>query len=62
MGLIKRLFCEHEWEFDRNIYGDEINAAGGRRSWWRCPKCGAYRLDAHLYLELEDTRTEASER
>ena len=38
--LIKSTFCHHEWEWVRNIYGDEINAVGGRRSWWRCKKCG----------------------
>lgn len=40
MNIIKRLFCTHEYEFVRNIYGDEINWAGGKRSWWRCRKCG----------------------
>ena len=37
---VKRLFCEHEYEFVRNIYGDEINACGGYRSIWKCKKCG----------------------
>ena len=36
---VKRLFCEHEYEFVRNIYGDEINACGGYRSIWKCKKC-----------------------
>ena len=40
MNLLKRLFCEHEYEFVRNIYGDEINACGGYRSIWKCKKCG----------------------
>lgn len=40
MKLIKNLFCEHEYEFVRNIYGDEINACGGYRSIWKCKKCG----------------------
>lgn len=40
MKWIKRLFCEHEYEFVRNIYGDEINACGGYRSIWKCKKCG----------------------
>ena len=39
MKWIKRLFCEHEYEFVRNIYGDEINACGGYRSIWKCKKC-----------------------
>lgn len=37
---IKSLFCEHEYEFVRNIYVDEINACGGYRSIWKCKKCG----------------------
>lgn len=53
MSIVKRLFCRHEWEFVRNIYGDEINAAGGNRSWWRCRKCGKLVMDPHVYLELE---------
>ena len=36
---VKRLFCEHEYDFVRNIYGDEINACGGYRSIWKCKKC-----------------------
>lgn len=40
MNLLKRLFCEHEYEFVRNIYGDEINACRGYRSIWKCKKCG----------------------
>lgn len=40
MKWIKSLFCEHEYEFVRNIYGDEINACEGYRSIWKCKKCG----------------------
>ena len=32
--------CDHDYEFVRNIYGDEINWCGGYRSEWRCKKCG----------------------
>ena len=32
MNIIKYLFCKHEYEFIRNIYGDEINHVGGARS------------------------------
>lgn len=53
MNIIKRLFCKHDYEFVRNIHGDEIIAAGYRRSWWRCKKCGKMVLDPHLYLEHE---------
>jgi len=41
MNLIKRLYCRHaDWDFVRNIYGDEINYAGGARSLWSCAECG----------------------
>jgi len=33
-------FCNHEWKFNRNIYGDEIIYSGFHRSWWVCDKCG----------------------
>ena len=32
MNWIKRLFCAHRYEWVRNIYGDEINLSGGKRS------------------------------
>lgn len=51
MGLLRRLFCKHEWAWVRNIYGDEINAAGGKRSWWRCRKCGKCKLRSELHQE-----------
>lgn len=54
MRLIKMLFCHHEWEFERNIYGDEINYVGGDRSWWVCKKCGKHRHEPHLYLHYEE--------
>lgn len=54
MSILKRIFCRHEYEFVRNIYGDEINHVGGRRSWWRCPKCGAYKLCDKLYKEVSE--------
>ena len=40
MNWLKSLFCSHRFEFVRNIYGDEINGWGGKRSIWRCAKCG----------------------
>ena len=61
MDNIKRLFCKHEYEFERNIYGDEINHVGGCRSWWRCKKCGKLALDQALYLDLERKRVESDE-
>ena len=51
MNWIKSLFkrCEHEYEFVRNIYGDEINWCGGYRSLWKCKKCG--KLEYRTYLQ-----------
>ena len=47
---LKRLFCRHKKLVHlRNIYGDEINAAGGNRSWWLCVNCGRERLKPELY-------------
>lgn len=40
MNILKRLFCKHEFEWQRNIYGDEIHYCGGKRSIWKCKKCG----------------------
>jgi len=41
-AFFKRFFCRHaERRFIRNIYGDEINHFGGKRSLWRCLRCGA---------------------
>lgn len=53
MNWIKNLFkrCEHEYEFVRNIYGDEINHCGGYRSLWRCKKCGRLQWREQLYKE-----------
>lgn len=37
-----RLLCRHRrrHNFIRNIYGDEINHSGGKRSLWVCHDCG----------------------
>ena len=56
--LIRCLFCKHEWEFDRNIYGDEINIVNGKRSWWRCRKCGRYKAMPHLHPEPDRANPE----
>lgn len=53
MSILKHLLCRHEWQFERNIYGDEINAVGGYRSWWRCPKCGKRCLSPNLYPDWD---------
>ena len=53
IGFIRRLFCRHDYVWDRNIYGDEIIQAGYNRSWWRCRKCGRYKLRPELHREDE---------
>jgi hypothetical protein len=45
----------HEYSWQRNIYGDEINAAGGHRSWWKCDHCGWSKLETYLYDEPQVT-------
>jgi len=45
MKILKRLSCKHEYVFIRMIYGDEINAHGGKRHEYRCKKCGIYKWD-----------------
>lgn len=47
--VLRQLLCRHDYQFERNIYGDEINAASGKRSWWRCSKCGKHQLRPHLH-------------
>ncbi|MBQ9317006.1 MAG: hypothetical protein IJ203_09300 [Atopobiaceae bacterium] len=58
MNIIKRLLCKHEYEFVRNIYGDEVNHVGGCRSWWRCKKCGKRVLGRQLYQPEHDSLPE----
>jgi hypothetical protein len=49
--LIKRLFCKHDYQFVRNIYGDEIITFGWKRSISKCTKCGNYKLFDNLQTE-----------
>ncbi len=49
MEFLQRLFCKHDFSHLRNIYGDEINMAGGNRSIWKCTKCGKERLFPMLH-------------
>lgn len=55
MNWIKILFCKHEYEFLRNIYGDEINWCGGYRSIWKCKKCGNLEYKDELYNDKPRT-------
>lgn len=53
---IKQLLCnhiEHHLEFIRNIHGDEIYLAGGKRSIWRCTNCGKIILRNSLFYPGE---------
>ena len=41
-NFVVRVSCIHRYDmFVRNIYGDEINLRGFRRSEWSCSKCGS---------------------
>lgn len=46
--FIKRLFCRHNYEHVRNIYGDEIIEVGWYRSVWKCAKCGEVKYKEHM--------------
>jgi hypothetical protein len=39
LKFLRRLFCDHVWEWRRNLYGDQIHLSGGNRSLWCCVKC-----------------------
>jgi len=49
-----KLFCKHEYEFVRNIHGDEINWVSPinktYRSIWKCKKCGKLKYSCYLNL------------
>lgn len=40
MKILRMIFCHHEYEYSRMLYGDEINAHNGKRKEYRCRKCG----------------------
>jgi len=41
--------CNHEYKFISNIYGDQINYYNGKRSIWKCKKCGKIEYRDELY-------------
>lgn len=43
--------CSHPegLEFVRNIYGDAINEWGGKRSLWKCSRCGKLQARDELF-------------
>lgn len=53
MKFLKWLLCRHDFEFVRNIYGDEIIERGWKRSLWRCKHCGTHREDCYT-VEVKD--------
>lgn len=48
-NILKRLFCKHDYQLVRNIYGDEINYTGYKRSIFKCSKCNKYIYRDYLY-------------
>lgn len=50
MRFLRRLFCKHEFEFVRNIHGDEIIGCDFMRSIGRCNRCGKIRYFKLLNL------------
>lgn len=48
-----KLLCQHRWWWDHNIYGDEINAMGGKRSIWKCHLCGKTKAKPYLMCSTE---------
>ena len=53
MSWIQTFFCAHHFQWVRNIYGDEINTFGGKRSLWRCVKCGKATAQPSLFHDHE---------
>ena len=51
MTWLKRLFCKHDFCWERNLYGDQINYSGGARSIWVCAKCGKVEFRSELHFE-----------
>ena len=47
--LIQNIGCDHDYKFEYNIYGDDINKYGGYRSVFQCQKCGKYDYRKDLY-------------
>lgn len=53
-NLLKKIFCKHNYKFIRNIYGDEIISRGYKRSEWKCYKCGKYKYEDKLIIEINN--------
>ena len=48
-----RWFCSHDFCWRYNVYGDEIDKLGGKRSVWTCRRCGAMRYGQWLHRMTE---------
>ena len=46
--MFKKLFCNHNYIFVRNIYGDEIIHSGFKRSILECSECEKTKLSEYL--------------
>ena len=42
MGILKQIFCNHDYQFYRNTHGDEINFVN-YRTVYQCSKCGKFK-------------------
>ena len=49
IGFLKKTFCNHNFEFVRNVHCDEINYLDGKRSIWKCKKCETLKLQDKLH-------------
>lgn len=41
-------FCDHDFEFEKNLFGDSINFHNGKRSMFICKKCGKVKFGDEL--------------
>lgn len=64
IDFMRSLFCNHSYEFKRNIHGDEIVFSGYMRSVSVCTKCGKVRYDPHFvdYVFVPENKWEIKER
>lgn len=49
MNWLHRIFCRHSWRHHINLYGDQINSWGGKRSLWKCSRCGKFQARDSLH-------------
>ena len=51
-GVMRSLFCKHDYLWVRNVYGDEIFMTGKfKRSWWKCNKCNKWKSSDELHTD-----------